>query len=103
MRNGQAFTVVSGSGTVAQTMLTTQATLYWVGTAPTTWTVTTPTAPFDGEILQLGTDTTLTSMVTITANTGQSLDQAYTSQTLTAATSVEYQYSVGTTKWYRIR
>jgi len=103
MRNGTSFKTFTGSGTPAYTALISDSTLYWVGTAPTSWTITTPAKPFDGEILTLATDTTLSSMVTLTANTGQSLNSSYSSQTLSAKTSVEFQYSVATTKWYELR
>jgi hypothetical protein len=103
LRNATAlhiFASVSGTPTYTATPL--DSTLYWVGTAPTSWTITTPASPVDGEILQIGTDTTLTSMVTLTANTGQSLNSSFTSQTVTAVSAVEFQYSLGTTKWYRL-
>lgn len=103
LRNASALRTFSGSGAQTYTALTTDSVLYWVGTAPTTWTVTTPATPWDGQILQLATDTTLTTLVTLTANTGQTLDTAYTSQTLTAKTSVEFMYSSSTTKWYQMR
>lgn len=103
LRNGTAFATVSGSGAFTTAMTPLQSTLFWVGTAPTSWTVTTPANPFDGESIQLSTDTTLTSMVTLTANTGQSLHATYTSQTLTATTSVEFEYQLSSTTWFRIR
>jgi hypothetical protein len=103
LRNGNAFTVYSGSGAVTTTATALQDTLFWTGTAPTTWTITTPAQPFDGENLIIATDTTLTTLVTLTANTGQTLNATYTSQTITAPGSVAFQYSAATTKWYRIR
>lgn len=103
MRNGSALTLVSGSGAFTTAMTNVQSVLFWVGTAPTSWTVTTPANPVDGQIIQLTTDTTLTTMVTLTANTGQTLHATYTSQTLTAVTSVEFMYNLAGTTWYRIR
>lgn len=103
LRNATALKTFSGSGAQTYTAQPTDSTLYWTSTAPTSWTITTPANPVDGEIIQLGTDTTLTSMVTLTANTGQTLNSTYTSQTLTAKTSVEFQYSLATTKWYELR
>jgi len=103
MRNGAAIATFSGSGAFTTQATPQQSTLYWVSTAPTTWTITTPVTPFDGEIISIGTDTTLTTMVTLTAASGQTLNSAYSSQTLSANASVEYQYSVATTKWYRLR
>lgn len=103
LRNGTGLKLFSGSGAQTYTALYNNSTLYWVGTAPTTWTVTTPSNPFDGEILTLATDTTLTSLVTLTANTGQSLNSSFSSQTISAKGSVEFQYSSSTTKWYELR
>jgi hypothetical protein len=54
-------------------------------------------------MLQIGTDTTLTTLVTLTPNTGQSLDTAFSGATITAKTSVEFVYSASTTKWYQMR
>ena len=104
LRNATSLKIfASVTGNPVYTATTNDSTLYWVGTAPTTWTITTPAKPFDGEVLTIATDTTLTSMVTLTANTGQSLNSAYSNVTLTAKTSVEFQYSVATTKWYELR
>ncbi|HEX4919317.1 MAG TPA: hypothetical protein VFV92_01080 [Candidatus Bathyarchaeia archaeon] len=95
--------VASGSGAIAYTMRNQDSTYQWTGAAPTTVTITTPAAPNDGQILTISTDTTLTTMVTLTANTGQTLNAAYTNQTLSANTSVEWQYNAASAKWYRIR
>lgn len=103
LRNATALKLFSGAGAQTYTALPTDSTLYWVGTAPTTWTITTPAQPVDGEILTIATDTTLTTLVTVTANTGQTLNAAYTSQTISAGASVEFQYSLATLKWYRMR
>jgi hypothetical protein len=104
VRNGSALSLVSGSGAATTTMLPAQSTLFWVGAAPTTWAITLPTPAFDGEVVSIGTDTTLTTMVTVTPATGQTMDGTYTSQTLTApGGSAEFQFSFGTLKWYRIR
>jgi len=103
VRNATALKTFSGSGAQTYTASVNDSTLYWVGTAPTTWTITTPALPNDGEIITLATDTTLTTMVTLTANTGQSLNSTYTNQTISAKGSVEFQYSLATTKWYELR
>lgn len=104
VRNGAAFLVVpSVTGNPTTTLTQANSTVYWVGTAPTTWTVNLPVPAFDGEIVSVGTDTTLTSMVTVVAGTGQSLNSTFSNQTISAKTSVEFQYSAGTTKWYELR
>jgi hypothetical protein len=103
VRNGTGLNIFSGSGAFTTQATTANSTLFWHSTAPTTWTITTPTTPFDGELITLATDTTLTTMVTLTAATGSTLNAAYTNQTLTAATSVEWQYNFSAAIWYRIR
>ena len=103
LRNATGQKLFSGAGAQTYTALTTDSLLYWVGTAPTTWTITTPVTPWDGQMIQIGTDTTLTTLVTLTANTGQSLDTTFTSQTINAKTSVEFIYNLSQTKWYQVR
>jgi hypothetical protein len=90
------------SGAGAATSTATPGTLCWVGTAPTTWAVTLPVAPPDGAYVKLCTDTTLTSMVTVTAGAGDTLTTTYASQTLTANASwPTWQYKASTKIWYR--
>lgn len=103
VRNGTAFNTFSGAGAVATTTTQANGTLYWVGTAPTTWTVTLPSPAFDGEIISVATNTTLTTLVTVNAGTGQTLDSAFSAQTITANTSVEFQFQNSTLKWFRLR
>ena len=104
VRNSRAITTVSGSGAATTAMTAQQATLMWTGAAPTTWAVTLPPAPVvDGAIVTLGTATTLTTNVTVTAGSGTSLAAAYSSQTITAGTSAQWQYNNANTTWYRIR
>jgi hypothetical protein len=101
VRNGRTLKTLSGTGAVATTA--TGGTLFWIGTAPTSWTVTLPSPAFAGELVALSTDTTLTSMVTVAAGSGQSLDFTYSSATLTAATQAIFQYRNANTTWYRLQ
>lgn len=103
VRNGTSITLASGSGAATTTMTQGTGTLMWTGTAPTTWAVTLPSPAFDGEIVTIGTDTTLTTLVTVTAGGSDSLSATFSSQTITASTSVAWQYKRSTTKWYRLR
>src|SRR6266849_2947046 len=98
LRNATGLKTFSGSGAQTYQMLPSDSTLFWIGTAPTTWTITTPVTPYDGQILQIATDTTLTTLVTLTPATGQTLQAAFSSQTVTACTSLEWQYTIATTK-----
>jgi hypothetical protein len=101
VRNGNGILVVSGSGAATTQATTSVATYFWSGTAPTTWTVTMPNTPFDGEVVRLSSDTTLTTMVTVQAGTTGTMNTTYNAQTVTANTTVAWQYSQVATKWYR--
>jgi hypothetical protein len=106
VRNGAAINLTSGSGAFATTATQSAGTLMWTGTAPTTWAITLPNPAFDGEVVTVGTDTTLTTMVTVTAATtpqNQTLPVAYAAQTVTAGQTVQWQFSFSTLKWFRIR
>jgi hypothetical protein len=101
LRGSMPITTKSGSG--AATSTATIGTLCWVSTAPTTWAVTLPAAPADGAIVRLCTDTTLTTMVTVTAGSGDTLTTTFASQTLTANASwPAWQYLASTKIWYRV-
>lgn len=102
LRGSAPITTTSGSG--AATSTATPGTLCWVSTAPTTWAVTLPAAPADGTIVRLCSDTTLTTLVTVTAGSGDTLTTTYNSQTITANTTVPgWQYKASTKIWYRIQ
>lgn len=102
VRNSAQVTTTSGSG--AATSTGTGGTLIWTGTAPTTWAVTLPRNPPDGTIQRITTDTTLTTLVTVTAASGDTLVAAFASQTLTANTTVvAWQYNRPNTTWYRVQ
>jgi hypothetical protein len=103
LRNANGIRTFSGSGAFTTQATTNDSTLFWIGAAPTTWTITTPVTPWDGQILTLATDTTLTTMVTLTAATGQTLQAAFSAQTLTAGTPLRWQFVAATLKWQRIQ
>jgi len=102
VRNTQGLQVFSGTGTIATQASIAVASYYWSGTAPTSWTLTTPTAPYDGEIVEIATDTLISTGITVTAGFG-TMNSAFSAQTLTANGSVEFRYSAANTKWYRLR
>lgn len=102
VRGSEPIATKSGSG--AATSTATVGSLCWVGTAPTTWAVTLPAAPVDGAFVRLCTDTTLTTMVTVTAGTGDTLTTTFSSQTLTANASFPtWQYKASSKTWFRIQ
>lgn len=100
-RNGTAAQITSGSGAATFTVTNDMNTVIWTGAAPTTWAVTLPCTPRNGARVVLSTATTLTSMVTVTAATGCTMETAVTSITLTDNVSIEFQL-IGTA-WYRLR
>lgn len=102
VRGSEPITTQSGSG--AATATATLGTLCWVGTAPTTWTVTLPAAPSDGAWVKLCSDTTLTTLVTVNAGTGDTLTTTFNTQTITANASFpQWQYKASTKIWYRVQ
>jgi len=106
VRNGQAISLISGSGAATTAATQQQGTLMWTGAAPTTWAVTLPNPAYDGEVLCLGTDTTLTTLVTVTALTtpeNQTLAAAFSAQTISVGTSTCFQFTNATLKWFKLR
>ena len=96
--------IATKSGTGAATSTAVPGTLCWVGAAPTTWAVTLPAAPSNGAFFRLCSDTTLTTMVTVTAGSGDTLTTAFASQTITANASFPgWQYYAPTKIWYRVQ
>ena len=102
IRNGREVATKSGSGAATSVMTVGQSAIIWKGAAPTTWAVTLPPAPPDGTVVTLGTDTTLTTMVTVTAGGSDTLSAAESGVTLTAKTRLEFVYNQADTTWYRI-
>jgi hypothetical protein len=65
-----------------------------------TGTIITPAAPVDGQRLQIFSTQTITAL-TITANTGQTLNSTVT--TLAANGNVEFIFKASNTTWFRIQ
>ena len=67
-------------------------------------TITTPAQPFDGEMLEVvnGSGSNFTQTITLTANTGQTVNSGAVT-TLTAISSVEWQYVLPSLTWFRLR
>lgn len=106
MRNGTGMTPVTASGAATTVANQNQSTLLETGGA-TSWAITLPNPAFDGEIMTISATTTITTGVTVTTtNTPQAqvtLAPAFASQTLTAGTSDEWQFSLANLAWYRLR
>lgn len=75
-------------------------------TAALTGSVThnTPTAPFDGQMLEIvnGTGSNFTQTITLTASGTQTVNSG-SATNLNAGASQEWQYIAGSTTWFRIR
>lgn len=65
-----------------------------------TGTITLPSSPVNGQILQIYTNETITAL-TISANSGQSLGNGIIT-TLSAGRGVAYQYNLSNTTWYQM-
>jgi len=67
-------------------------------------TANTPTAPLDGEMLEVvnGTGLAFTQTITLTASGSQTVNSGAVA-TLAAGASAEWQYAASTTTWYRLR
>lgn len=102
VRNAPYITTTSGSGAATSTSV--GGTLCWKSTAPTTWAVTLPAAPGNGTVVTLCSDTTLTTLVTVTAGSGDTLTTTYSAQTITANASFPaWQYNSADKVWYRVQ
>ena len=64
----------------------------------------TPTAPFDGQMLEIvnGTGSAFTQTITLTASAGQTVNSGAVA-TLAAGSSAEWMYIVASTTWFRVR
>ena len=100
-RNGFGAATTSGSGAATTTVTNEQGLIIWTGAAPTTWAITLPCVPRPGAQVIISTATTLTTMVTITAATGCTMETAISGITITDNIAVEFAL-IGTA-WYRLR
>jgi hypothetical protein len=106
VRNGAALSVISGSGAATTLATQQQGTLMWSGTAPTTWTITLPNPAFDGEIVRVSTDTTLTTLVTVQAAAtpqNQVMSAAVSGITVAVGTTSAWQFNFAALKWFRLQ
>lgn len=105
LRNASGYTLVT-TQTTANTSAPNASAMAIVLGAITTWNVTLPPNPFDGERIELtcpgGTVTTVVVAPAVPATT--LVGTAYTSCTSggAAANNAEYSYSTSTATWYRI-
>ncbi len=106
IRNAQGYQLVAAGTTVNTTVPNTAARVMSTG-AITTWNVTLPTAPYDGEMLEVACPGgSATVAVTATLPTGVAIvGTAFTACTSggVAANTAEYQYSISANTWYRVQ
>lgn len=103
LRNATAATLTAtATGTFAATNLMNR--IYFTAALSGAVSVTTPTNPYDGEMLEIvnGFGTAFTQTITLTASSGQTVNGGAV-PTLAATASAEWQYVASTTTWYRLR
>lgn len=106
IRNAAGIQLVATGTTVNTTVPNTVAKLLATG-AITTWNVTFPLAPYDGEMLEVACPGgTATVAMTATAPSGVAVvGTAFTACTSggAGANTAEWSYSIGANTWYRIQ
>jgi hypothetical protein len=105
IRNATGYLTVGTGGTVNSTPTNVVNNLIATG-AITTWNVTLPSSPTDGQLFAVinSTGSAFTTNTTVTAPGGATLAVAFASQTLAAnGGGAEWQYQASNTTWYRVR
>lgn len=102
LRNATGYIAVPTGGTVNTTIPTTASRAIATG-AITTWNVTFPTAPYDGQMVQVSCPGgTSTVAMTATLPSGVSIvGTAFTTCTTGGAATAEWIYSTAANVWYR--
>lgn len=106
LRNGRNHQLVATGTTIATQALISSGALLATG-AITTWNITLPVSPYDGETITIacpGGDTTTLSIAASATPSGQTIVGTNpTSCTASTATSSMWLYHNATKVWYRIR
>lgn len=102
MRNATGYIAIATGGTVNTTIPATASRAVATG-AITTWNVTFPTAPFDGQMIQVSCPGgTATVAMTATLPSGVAVvGTAFTTCTSGGAATAEWIYSTAANTWYR--
>jgi len=107
LRNGTGYQTQATGGTVNTTVANTVAKLVATG-AITTWNITLPTVPFDGQMVEVacpgGTATTVAMSASAPAGV-TIVGTAFTACTAggAAANTAEWIYSTSANAWYRVQ
>jgi len=107
LRNSTGYaTTTTATGTTPAAVTANNLSTRVFYTAALTGAVThnTPTAPFDGQMLEVvnGTGSAFTQTITLTASGSQTVNSGAVA-TLAAGSSAEWQYVTASTTWFRIR
>lgn len=100
VRDTSGYSAITEGATNVLTVANTTSVLAFHGATAGTATITTPASPFDGERLLIFSTAGITTL-TLTANTGQTIDN--TTASLAANTHCEYIYQLSTLTWFRIQ
>jgi hypothetical protein len=107
IRNTTGYVTIAGASVTGTVTIPVNVNRYIITTQPSVATIQLPSAPFDGQMAEVvnGTASAFsTNAVTLNPNTGQTLIGGnITLTTLAAGSSVEVQYSLANTTWYRLR
>ena len=102
--NRSAITTVSATSPVTTTMTQAQSTVIWISTgAPGQWNVVLPSPAYDGQIVTIATGVLLTSKVSATAGSGQTLNATFVAQTISSTAPARFQFVNSLLKWFRIQ
>lgn len=100
MRDTSGYVAITEGATNVLTATNTTSVLAFHGATAGTATITTPLSPFDGQRLLIFSTAGITTL-TLTANTGQTIDN--TTTVIAANGHVEYIYQLSTKTWFRIQ
>ena len=100
VRDASGYTVIQQASSHTITASNYVSAIAFYGATSGTATITTPSAPVDGQRLQIFSTAGIGTL-TLTANTGQTVNNGATS--LAANGSVESVYSLAAATWYRIQ
>jgi hypothetical protein len=99
-RDSSGYQAITEGATNVLTVSNNVSVLAFHGATAGTAMITTPATPFDGERLLIFSTAGITTL-TLTANTGQTIDNNTT--VLAANAHVEYIYQLSTLTWFRIQ
>lgn len=110
MRNSAGYTTIAGASVTGTVAMPNNCGRYIITSQPSAATIQLPANPTDGQMAEVVNGTAAafaTNVVTINVGTSPAsvtlVGGAVTITTLGAGASVEFQYSLATNSWYRLR